>query len=109
VLREEMLTSVDPGLISPNAWRHGLNTDNALNSARRASAHDNSDGPEYNVMEDDFVFPNYKAQTQMLAEPAGGAEGPELGDEIFELPQGQGDVQVEPHELETTMFPGHFY
>ena len=81
----------------------------------------NSDGPEYNVMEDDFVFPDYKARndnTQMLAEPTDNVEAEEpsddleaddVGDEIFELPQDYGDVQIQPDVLEYTMFPGHYY
>ena len=33
----------------------------------------------------------------------------DVGDEIFELPQGQGDVQMQPSDLEYTIFPGHYY
>ena len=70
----------------------------------------NSDGPEYNVMEDDFVFPDYKAgNTQMLAEPSGDLRAKGLGDEIFELNQDYGDVQIPADDLEYTMFPGHYY
>jgi hypothetical protein len=106
--KEEMLASEWPAL----SWRHGVQTDNALNRPGTATAGRNSDGPEYNVMEDDFVYPEYRGSTQMLAEPEeseGEKEAGDLGDEIFELPQGQGDVQVLPGALETTFFPGHYY
>lgn len=53
-------------------WRHGVNTDNSLSKPGLATSQLNSDGPEYNVMEDDFVFPDYKGSKQMLAEHADG-------------------------------------
>ena len=61
-------------------------------------------------MEDDFVFPDYKTgNTQMLAEPSGDLEADGLGDEIFELNQDYGDVQIPADDLEYTVFPGHYY
>jgi len=108
VASEQMLASEFPSL----TWRHGINTDNALNKPGKATTGLNSDGPEYNVMEDDFVFPDYKSSTQMLfdsSDPNGNLESDDLGDEIFELPQDYGDVQVNPDDLEVQMFPGHYY
>jgi hypothetical protein len=90
-------------------WRHGINTDNALSKPGLATSQLNSDGPEYNVLDDDFVYPDYKGGVQMLAERDGDLESDDVGDEIFELPQGQGDVQMDPNELEYTIFPGHYY
>jgi hypothetical protein len=107
VAREQMLPQATDW--PSGQWRHGLNTDNALSNPRLASARSNSDGPEYNVMEDDFVYPDYKARPQMLVESNGDLEADDVGDEIFELPQDYGDVQVNPDQLEYTMFPGHYY
>eukprot|EP00277_Geminigera_cryophila_P034829 CAMPEP_0173128194 /NCGR_PEP_ID=MMETSP1102-20130122/58321_1 /TAXON_ID=49646 /ORGANISM="Geminigera sp., Strain Caron Lab Isolate" /LENGTH=539 /DNA_ID=CAMNT_0014038115 /DNA_START=24 /DNA_END=1643 /DNA_ORIENTATION=- len=104
VAGEQMLSSEFPSL----TWRHGINTDNALNKPGKQTSQLNSDGPEYNVMEDDFVFPDYKSTTQMLAAP-NDLESDDLGDEIFELPQDYGDVQVDPKDLEVQVFPGHYY
>ena len=64
-------------------WRHTINTDNALSKPGLGTSKLNSDGPEYNVMEDDFVFPDYKGGVQMLADTDGDLESGVWGGWVF--------------------------
>ena len=52
---------------------------------------------------------NTSENVQMLVESNGDLEADDVGDEIFELPQDYGDVQMKPDNLEYTIFPGHYY